>query len=305
VTSPMSLPQPPAGITDPPLPSTAGSISLACRGVDAGYRDRPVLRDVSFAIDRPAIYVVLGPNGAGKTTLFRTIAGILRPTSGEVFVRGAPIVHQVSRDQMHYLSHMDGMPDGLTVREGLEFYASIERATAADVDRVLDQLEIRPLADAYVSKLSAGQRKRVSIARIFLVERSIYLLDEPTANLDPKVAREIRALILKLSQNRIVLYSSHNLFEAREIGEYVLALKDGRLTLFDRMENLRGTHFIIGVRTLEPSAALAQWERRGDYYLKEISGPDQVPGLIQELERQGVRIREVREMENPLEELFT
>ncbi len=293
-----------SGPDTPPALETGASY-LACRGVDSGYRDRPVLHGVSFSIDRPAIYVVLGPNGAGKTTLFRTVAGILRPTVGEVFVGGAPIDRQSSRDQMHYLSHMDGMPDGLTVREGLEFYASIERATPADVDRVLDQLEIRPLADSYISKLSAGQRKRVSIARIFLVERSIYLLDEPTANLDPKVAREIRALILKLSQDRVVLYSSHNLFEAREIGQYVLALKEGRLTLFDRMENLRGTHFIIGVRTLEPAAALAQWERRGDYYLKEISGPDQVPGLILELERQGVRLREVREMENPLEELFT
>ncbi len=299
----MSTPRPP--VAEPALPSEDGPAALDCRGVDSGYRDRPVLHGITFSIERPAIYVILGPNGAGKTTLFRTIAGILPPTAGEVLLRGVPIGRPASRDQMHYLSHMDGMPDGLTVREGLDFYASIERATAADVDRVLDQLEIREFADAYLSKLSAGQRKRVSIARIFLVERAIYLLDEPTANLDPKVAREIRTLILRLSQNRIVLYSSHNLFEAREIGQYVLALKDGRLTLFDRIENLRGAHFVIGVRTLEPAGALAGWERRGEYYLRELSGPDQVPGLIQELERQGVRLREIREMENPLEDLFT
>ena len=282
-----------------------GSATLACRAVQSGYQNRSVLHDVSFTIDAPAVYVVLGPNGAGKTTLFRTIAGVLRPTSGAVLVNGVPIDHQSARDQLHYLSHIDGMPDGLTVRESLDLYARVERASPTDVDRVLDQLQIREFAGMYISKLSAGQRKRVSIARIFLRERAIYLLDEPTANLDPKVAREIRTLILELSRDRIVLYSSHNLFEAREIGRYVITLKNGSLTLFDRMENVRSAHFVVGVRALEASAALDGWERSGDYYVRELPGPEQVPALIRDLEAQGVKLREVREMENPLEELFT
>lgn len=281
-----------------------GGRSLTCRSLQSGYGKKPVLHGVSFTIDEPSVYVVLGPNGAGKTTLFRTIAGILRPSAGEVLIDGVPVARQPSRDHLHYLSHMDGMPDGLTVRECLDFYARVERAAPADVERVLDQLEIRELKDAFISKLSAGQRKRVSIARVFLREREIYLMDEPTANLDPKVAREIRTLILNLSQDRIVLYSSHNLFEAREIGRYVIALKDGALTLFDRMENVRAAHFVIGVRTLAPTSALDGWERSSDYYVRELSGPDAVPGLIHELEAKGVRLREVREMENPLEDLF-
>ncbi len=289
--------------------STRGGVSgftnLTCRAVQSGYQNRSVLHDVSFTIDAPAVYVVLGPNGAGKTTLFRTIAGILRPTSGAVLINGVPIEQQSARDHLHYLSHIDGMPDGLTVRESLDLYARVERASPTDVDRVLDDLQIREFSGMYISKLSAGQRKRVSIARIFLRERAIYLLDEPTANLDPKVAREIRTLILELSRDRIVLYSSHNLFEAREIGRYVITLKNGSLTLFDRMENVRSAHFVVGVRALEASAALDGWERSGDYYLRELPGPEQVPALIRDLEAQGVKLREVREMENPLEELFT
>ena len=278
---------------------------IACRSVSSGYLGSKVLKGVSFSIDEPAIYVVLGPNGSGKTTLFRTIAGILRPYEGEVIVGGFPIEHQRSRDRLHYLSHLDGIPDGLRVREALEFYARVERATAADVERVLDLLEIRELADRYLSQLSAGQKKRVSIARVFLRERSIYLLDEPTSSLDPKVAREIRTLILNLSREKIVLYSSHNLFEAREIGRYVLVLRNGELALFDRIENLRGARFVVGLRTLAPSDALAGFARQGDYYLRELAGPDEVPALIRELEGKGVRLREVREMENPLEDLFT
>lgn len=284
---------------------TAEGIGISCRSVSAGYLGTRVLRDISFTIDEPAVYVVLGPNGAGKTTLFRTLSGILQPYEGEVYVGGARNDRQQARNQMHYLSHMDGIPDALRVREALEFYARVERATSADVERVLDLLEIRDLSEHYLSKLSAGQKKRVSIARVFLRERAIYLLDEPTASLDPKLAREIRGLILELSREKIVLYSSHNLYEAREIGEYVLAIKNGQLALFDRIENLRSARFLVGIRVLEPSDALAEYPRQGDYFLRELSGPDHVPALLHDLESRGVKIRELREMDNPLEDLFT
>ncbi|HYK93247.1 MAG TPA: heme ABC exporter ATP-binding protein CcmA [Thermoplasmata archaeon] len=272
--------------------------------MSAGYLGSQVLRDISFSIDTPSIYVVLGPNGAGKTTLFRTMAGILQPYHGEVLVGGTSIESQGSRNLLHYLSHVDGMPDGLRVREALEFYALAERATSADVDRVLDQLEIREFKDRYLSQLSSGQRKRVSIARVFLRERAIYLLDEPTTALDPKAAREIRELILKLSQNKIVLYSSHNLFEAREIGRHVLLIRGGQLALFDRIENIKGSRFVVGIRLLDASASLPGYDRQGSYFLKELSSPDEVPKLVHELDAAGVKVREIREMDNPLEDLF-
>ena len=287
-----------------PLSASPTSTGITCRGISSGYRGKRVLDGITFSIDEPSIYVVLGPNGAGKTTLFRTLAGILPLSAGEATVGGSPLDAQSARDQMHYLSHMDGIPDGLTVRESLEFYAQVERATSADVDRVMEMLEIRELSGQFLSKLSAGQRKRVSIARIFLHERAIYLLDEPTANLDPKVAREIRTLILNLSRQKIVLYSSHNLFEAREIGRYVLVLKQGRLALFDRIENIRSARFIIGIRFLDGPTELPGFSRQGDYFLKELDGPEGVPAVLQDLEKQGLKIREAREMENPLEDLF-
>ncbi len=284
--------------------SSAGGVGIACRSVTAGYLGSKVLRDITFTIDTPAVYVVLGPNGAGKTTLFRTLSGILQPYEGRVTVGGVAIERQEARNQMHYLSHLEGIPDSMRVREALEFYARVARATPAVVERVLDLLELRELSGHYLSKLSAGQKKRVSVARVFLRERAIYLLDEPTANLDPKLAREIRALILDLSHDKIVLYSSHNLYEAREIGEYVLAVKGGQLTLFDRIQNLRSARFVVGIRVLEHSEALAEFPREGEYYLRELAGPEQVPALIRDLESRGVQIRELREMNNPLEDLF-
>jgi ABC-2 type transport system ATP-binding protein len=289
----------------PVLDASPGRAAIECRGVSSGYGGNRVLRRITFDISEPAIYVVLGPNGAGKTTLLRTLSGVLQPYEGTVLVGGQSIAEHGGRSQVHYLSHIDGIPDGLRVREALQFYARIERAGPADVERVLDLLEIRPLADSYISQLSAGQRKRVSIARVFLRERAIYLLDELTSNLDPKVASEIRSLVLNLSRERVVLYSSHNLYEAREIGRYVLTIKEGQIGYFGRLEDLRSSRFVIGIRTLAPADALRGLERQGDYYLKELSGPEAVPQLLRQLESQGVQIRELREMGNPLEDLFT
>ncbi len=288
-------------LAGPKAPSPA---TVACQGLSSGYRGKRVLEDITFEIRQPAIYVVLGPNGAGKTTLFRTMAGVLRPQSGSVSIEGHSVEEQPTRDRLHFLSHIDGLPDGLRVEETLRLYGSVEGAGEADVERVLKLLDIESLRERFVSQLSAGQKKRVAIARIFLHEREVYLLDEPTANLDPKVAGEIRDLILRLSRNRVVLYSSHNLFEAREIGTYVLALKAGKLTLFDRIADLKSARYVVGVRATLGEQQLSAAEKRGDYYLFELAGPDAVADLIEELQGKGVRLREVREMGNPLEELF-
>jgi ABC-2 type transport system ATP-binding protein len=273
--------------------------------VSSGYHGRKVLEAISFVIEEPAIYVVLGPNGAGKTTLFRTLAGILQAITGTVQIDGIEIGRHEARARLQYLSHIDGIPDGLRVEEALKFYATVEGVGPPDVDRVIRLLGIEELRSRFFSELSQGQKKRVSIARVFLQERSIYLLDEPTSNLDPKLAREIRDLVLGLSRNDLVLYSSHNLFEAKEIGKYVLALKGGRVGYFGRMSDLRPAKYVIGIRADGAEGVLPASSRQGDYYLQELSGPEEVPKLVSELIAKGVQIREVKEMENPLEDLFT
>ena len=273
--------------------------------VQSGYHGKAVLQGVSFVVEEPAIYVVLGPNGAGKTTLFRTIAGILQATAGTVRIDGIDIDRHEARTRLQYLSHIDGIPDGLRVEEALRFFATVEGVGPSEVERVIRLLGIDALRHSFFSQLSQGQKKRVSIARVFLQERGIYLLDEVTSNLDPKLAREIRDLILQLSANDVVLYSSHNLFEAKEIGKYVLALKEGRVGYFGLLSELRPTKYLIGIRAAGAEGVLPTSSRKGDYYIQELSGPEEVPKLVQELIAKGVQIREVKEMENPLEDLFT
>ena len=161
--------------------------------------------------------MVLGQNGAGKTTLFRTLAGVLEPYGGSVEIDGGDIRKKAPGTALQNLSHIEGMPDGLQVAEALQFYATVQGVSDADVERVVRLLGLEEFRHRFLTELSQGQRKRVSIARILYRNGGYYLLDEPTSNLDPKLSREIRDLVLLLSQNDLVLYLSHNLFEAKEI----------------------------------------------------------------------------------------
>lgn len=289
------------GMSDSPAESNS---SISADSVVSGYYGRRVIDGISFRIDKPGIYVVLGPNGAGKTTLFRTLAGILRPYSGRVEINGMPSESQEAREQLDYLTHIDGIPDGMKVIDAIKFYADVEKSTARDVANVIKLLQLEALQMKYFSQLSQGQRKRVSVARVFLRQKSVYLLDEPTSNLDPKVAKEIRELVLELSKDKIVLYSSHNLYEAREIGNQVLAISAGKLAMFGRIDEIKTEKYVVGVRAFDAENTLGKNKKEGDYYIFELQKPEDVPGLIAELTAKGVKIREVKEMQNPLEELF-
>jgi ABC-2 type transport system ATP-binding protein len=277
--------------------------SLQLDGVDAGYNGKDVLHDITLSITEPSIYVVLGPNGAGKTTLLRTIAGILKPTKGKVDFEGLDVYSsKETRGRMSYLSHLNALPEEMTVRQALEFYASIE---GGDVDKALGALELGPLQTRKLTSLSQGQKKRVSVSKVLLRERDLYLLDEPTSNLDPAVAKEVRDLLLRLSKSKIVLYSSHNLYEAKEIGTYLILIKDGALRLFDRMENVRAKEYRVGIRATGDLSSLSGVELANGYYVFKVAGQDEVGAIVKRLVEKGVTVTEVKELDNPLEEFFT
>lgn len=132
-----------------------------------------VLAGVSFAVEPGQGLVLRGPNGIGKTTLLRTLAGLQPAVSGEV---------AVDTDATAYASHADGVKDALTVRENLQFWAEVH-GTPLD-DSVYDHFEIADLRDRIAGTLSAGQKRRVGLSRLAVVDRPLLLLDEPTVSLD-------------------------------------------------------------------------------------------------------------------------
>ena len=246
---------------------------------------------------------MLGPNGAGKTTLFRTIGGILKPFSGQITLDDADLFHsKEARRRLAYLSHLSALPEEMTVFNALKYYADME---GGDIEQSLDLLNLSDLKERKFSSLSQGQKKRVSISKIFLRERDLYLLDEPTSNVDPKISKEIRDILIKLSKDKFVLYSSHNLYEAREIGTYLILIKNGELKFFDKIENIKTRQYRVGIKALNDiSKLLPESKFDNGYYVVTVDNPTTVAKVINDLVHSGAELTEVRELDNPLQEFF-
>lgn len=154
---------------------------LVGRDVTVTRGGRQVLDGVSFSVAAGGALVVLGPNGAGKSTLLRTIAGLLKPFSGEVRLEGEDDFEP--RERMHMLGHLDAVKAGLTVSRNLRFARDLLGGTG-DLEEALGRVGLGGLGDLPGSALSAGQRRRLALARLLAAPRPIWLLDEPTAALD-------------------------------------------------------------------------------------------------------------------------
>jgi heme exporter protein A len=160
---------------------------LTVKGLHLWRGDRHVLRGVSFELEPGRCALLTGRNGAGKTTLLRAIAGLLEPEEGQVSWRGAPA--RATRDDFHselaYLGHEPALKGDLTGRENLGYSVGIRRAvTGAEIDAALTRTGAAGFADRLVRMLSAGQRRRIALAGVLLANATLWLLDEPTTNLD-------------------------------------------------------------------------------------------------------------------------
>ncbi|MFL6578601.1 MAG: cytochrome c biogenesis heme-transporting ATPase CcmA, partial [Povalibacter sp.] len=149
--------------------------------------ERHLLRGVSLQLNSGELLQVTGPNGVGKTSLLRCAADLLPIESGQIRWKGTRL--DQGREQYHrdlaYLAHANALKADLTALENLKFGVGVRRQiSAADIHVVLERLKIPHCADLPVRSLSAGQKRRVAIARIFLTQASLWILDEPITNLD-------------------------------------------------------------------------------------------------------------------------
>ncbi len=149
--------------------------------------DRHVLRGLSFDTSASELIHVAGPNGSGKTTLLRVMAGLLQPEQGEVHWQGRPI--HVERESygatLGYMGHSDALKADFSARENLAFEAGLRRELAAsEIDEALTRVGLAASRDQPARALSAGQRRRLAMARVMLAAAPLWLLDEPFTNLD-------------------------------------------------------------------------------------------------------------------------
>jgi heme exporter protein A len=180
--------------------------NLGCR---RGGRD--VFAGVSFAIGSGESMTIRGRNGAGKSSLLRLIVGLVRAAAGRLALEGGDPELTVG-EQAHYLGHQDALKPSLSVGENLRFWSAFFGAASAEIGEPLAAVGLDTLIDLPAAYLSAGQRRRLSIARLLAVKRPIWLLDEPTSTLDAAAQARLGEIMrTHLATGGLILAATHGM----------------------------------------------------------------------------------------------
>jgi heme exporter protein A len=189
----------------------AGLMRLEGEGVTLERGGRVIFRSLSFSAGEGELVLLKGRNGSGKTSLLKLIAGLLKPAHGDVALKGGESDLTIGQ-QAHLIGHGLALRSGLTVLENLMFWTSF--LGGGEAARGLEAFGLGPLAHFPAGVLSAGQQRRLSLARLAAVERPIWLLDEPSVGLDPASLKQLNFQMGgHLEEGGIIIAASHGEFE--------------------------------------------------------------------------------------------
>ncbi|WP_422362053.1 ABC transporter ATP-binding protein [Reichenbachiella sp.] len=199
-----------------------------------------VLDGVSLQIDQPGIFAVLGPNGSGKTTLLKSILGMVLPQDGDIKLNGQSTFRAWDyRDQIGYLPQIARFPDNLTVSEVIEMIKSI-REQKADDQPLIDRFGLMPFMNKKLGKLSGGTRQKVNIVLTFMFDCQLYILDEPTAGLDPVALIQLKELIMEeKAKGKTFLITTHIMNLVEELSDEIVFLLDGKIYFKGTLDQLK------------------------------------------------------------------
>ena len=201
------------------------------RGAVALLGRFPALAGVDLDVEQRRIVLLRGANGAGKTTLLRTLAGLLTVSSGEALVLGVDLCvdRRAVRHRVGLLGHATGLYDDLTVDDNVRFWARAVGADPDDVERALQRLGLDGrLRSVPVGRLSAGQRRRTSLACLIARRPELWLLDEPHAGLDQDGRDLVDDLIREATQaGATVILSSHELDRSMQLADQIVTIAGG------------------------------------------------------------------------------
>lgn len=211
--------------------------------------EHTVLSEISFSVKRGECFTIIGPNGSGKTTLLRIIALLEKQTRGKMFYDGRDIINLSNKEIVMYrrkFSFVRQKPVVLNtsvvnnIAYGLKLRNVEKEEIISKVKEILDLVGLRGLANKNARSLSGGEIQRVAIAMNFILSPEIYLLDEVSANLDPKNAALLDELITKIKQNKekTIILSTHDPLEAIKYADHIGVLINGKLTQVDTPDNI-------------------------------------------------------------------
>jgi len=284
------------------------------------YGDVTAVDDVSFRIGRGEIVGLLGHNGAGKTTIMKMMTGYLEPTAGTIVIDDL----QVGRDTRAIQARIGYLPENcpvwpeMTVIDYLDYQATLHGVEPAGrpaaVAQAIRRTALKERATAPIQTLSRGYRQRVGVAQALLHRPDILILDEPTNGLDPTQIRHMRDLIRELAKGATVIVSTHILQEVQAVCERVLILRNGKLAVDSRLDELQRAHGLLlavegdarkALEGVHGVGALLERGRDQGHRVFHVDAPvDAAPAVVEALTRAGIRLHALQPQRRDLESVF-
>ena len=218
------------------------------KNIKKNYGKNEAVKGISFSINENEILGLLGPNGSGKTTTIGMLLGLLKPTSGEIFINGQKLEGNRIEilEQINFISPYIELPKKLTVKQNLTVYGKLYKINNINerIEFLSEKLRLGGLLNSITGELSSGQKNRVSLAKALINEPKVLLLDEPTASLDPEVGDFVRSFLedYKKEKKISILLASHNMNEVTRLCKSILMMKDGIIIDKGNPEELINKH---------------------------------------------------------------
>ena len=218
------------------------------KNIKKNYGKNEAVKGISFNIKEDEILGLLGPNGSGKTTTIGMLLGLLKPTSGEIFINGQKLEGNRIEilEQINFISPYIELPKKLTVIQNLTVYGKLYKINNINerIEFLSEKLRLEDLLNSITGELSSGQKNRVSLAKALINEPKVLLLDEPTASLDPEVGDFVRSFLedYKKEKKISILLASHNMNEVTRLCKSILMMKDGIIIDKGNPEELINKH---------------------------------------------------------------
>lgn len=236
--------------------------AIETKGVTKRFGRRPAVENLDLRVPTGSVFGFLGPNGAGKTTTMRMLLGLLRPNDGSIRIMGHDLAkhREVALTGVGALIESASLYEHLSGRANLDLTRGLLGLPRSEIERVLDVVNMGPVANQRVRAYSMGMKQRLALARAMLGAPRLLLLDEPTNGLDPEGIVAMRKLIRELP-DRIggtVFVTSHLLTEVEQIAQNICLLRSGRLVLEGSVHDLldSGAQWDFGVDRAETGAAI-------------------------------------------------
>ena len=233
-------------------------MTIEIKNLNKHYNNILAVKNINFKINKGSIVGLLGPNGCGKTTTIGMMLGLIKPTSGTVFINGQNIENESNRtkilEKVNFISPYVELPKKLTVEENLKVYGKLYgvKNLKDKISDLMKQLNLLEFNKRKTGELSSGQKNRVSLAKALINEPEILFLDEPTASLDPDVGDFIRTYLEDFAskKNTTILLASHNMNEVERLCNEVMMMKNGKIIDKGTCSSLINKH---GRKNLEES----------------------------------------------------